>query len=604
MRAINPKTGEVLELQAGRWVPVDGDKVPGKTAEPDAFEKNFKVSSGALESIVASAGDQLTTMGRNVRDLWAGFRGDNQAQADIIDERAQADAIRARMHDEAPIAAGVGAALPGLATLPLGMGSPMLAAMAPRAAAALPAMLSRGIAEGALGSAATNIATSAALGGLGSTTGDVAGGALEGGALAGATSMAGNMVARVRAGREALKASRAQQAAGAAVSQLDDAQREIIDGARRAGLKVTPGQALGDASMRQVEASASSNPILSPYWQQLRRENAQQINTLTARAMGEGADNVGPAVRAAAENRLGDVADDIGRRLGKVETSALHKDLIALAEKEATDGLPTSDAWKVLKRFEKGMEGRTKAVAGELADEMTGEALLKVRSKVSKEMRGAFGAKDPSRGQILGEALDVIDKHIARAARARGDFGLVDDYGKFRDQWSVLRAMDNGGATADGQVLAGQTARLMRESDKTRYWGLADESGQTMQLHGTGKLGESPLGDYYDALRFASSQLGKDIVGDSGTATRLSLSQAFDGGFGPTLARAGSYAVRRLTLGPLAQRYMNASPEAAQAWNAARTASGLEGWRSGLAAGGATARAGQAGATGIMGGQE
>src|SRR6188768_4128879 len=117
MRVVNPKTGEVLELQAGRWVPVDGDKTPGgKTAEPDQFEKNFKVSSGTLESIAASAGDQLTTMGRNVRDMWAGFRGDNQAQADIVDERAEADWIRKRMHDEAPIAAGIGAALPSLAT--------------------------------------------------------------------------------------------------------------------------------------------------------------------------------------------------------------------------------------------------------------------------------------------------------------------------------------------------------------------------------------------------------------------------------------------------------------------------------------------------------
>jgi len=574
MQAVNEKTGEVFELQGGQWVPVQ--KAPAEPAarKPDQFAR---ISSGTMESMAASAGDMLTTWGRNARGLLADVRGDTATQDRIADERMEAESIRARMHEEAPIAAGVGAMLPGLATLPIGMG-----------------LGGAGMLAGGAGRLATNIGSGALTGALSSHEGDLAGGALEGGALSGASSMAANMVSRVRAGREGLKQARAQQAAGQAIGGgLDDAQREIIEGARRAGLQVTPGQALGDATMRKLEASATSNPVLSPYWDELRRANSQQVNTLAARAMGVEADNVGAAVRAQAEGQLARDFNDIGRRIGKVETSGLHKDLQALAEAEATGGLPTSDAWRILKRFEKGIEGRRGAVAGELADEIPGEALMNMRSQVAKEMRDAFAANNATKGDVMGEALELIDKHIGKAAKARGDEAAVELYGNARDRWSVLRAMDRGGATIDGQVLSGQAARLMKASDKGRMWGLADDAGQTRQMGGTGRLGENPLGDFYDALRFASSQIGKDIVGDSGTATRLATSGMFEGGLGATAGRAASYAARRAVAGPLAQRYMSMSPEAAQAWQAAAQRSALQGWAAGQQAGATAARAGQ-----------
>jgi hypothetical protein len=47
-------------------------------------------------------------------------------------------------------------------------------------------------------------------------------------------------------------------------------------------------------------------------------------------------------------------------------------------------------------------------------------------------------------------------------------------------------------------------------------------------------------------------------------------------------------------LGPLAERYMNASPEAAQAFSAAMNQSSLAGWRAGQRSGQALGRAGQA----------
>jgi hypothetical protein len=594
MQAVNPKTGEVLELRGGRWVPVD--KAPADPeatpAKRDKFAEDFRVSTGLVDAALASAGDQLTTMGRNVRDLWAGVRGDSEAQKDIAVERVNADAIRSQLHNEAPIAAGIGAALPSLATLPLGAGIGGV-----------------GMLAGAGGRLATNIATSAALGGLSSDTGDIAGGALEGGALAGATSMAGNMVARVRAGRQAAAATRAQQAAGAAVGELDDAQRSIIEGARRAGMHVTPGQALGDATMRKLEASATSNPVLSPYWDRLKAENARQINTLAARAMGENADNVGAGVLARAEHRIGQEFENIGQQIGTVDTKPLQKKLGELASEESTALLPRAELEGLLNRFERGYTARSVATGGEGANLVTGEALMRERSRISKQMRDAYTRGDSTLGELYGNVVEAMDDAVKASAaknlgsRAAG-LDVAAAYDTARDQWTVLRAMHRGAATVDGQVLPGQAARIIGQSDKTRFAGRAGDSGQTLQRGGTGRLGEDPTGDLYDALRFASSQLGKDIVGDSGTATRLATSGWFEGGLGPTVARAAGYAARRAGAGPLATRYMAMSPEAAQAWNAALQQSSLAGWSAGLGAGGAAARAGQAGATGIMGGPE
>jgi len=578
----NPQTGEVLELRGGQWVPVG--QVPVKPDEA-AAAKPERLSTGAIDAAMVGAGDTLSTWGRNARDLWAGLRGDEDAQRQIADERAEAALIRDRLHGEAPVAAAVGSMLPGLATLPMGMGI----------GAGRLGVLGADIAAGGTGRLATNAAIAGGTGAAGSQSGELGADALEGLGMMGGGMLASNMVSRVRAGRAAMMEARAgQQAAQEAGRGLDEGQQGVIDGARRAGLQVTPGQALNDPVMRQVEASASSNPVLAPFWQAMKQDNAQQINRLTARAMGVEADNVGPQVRATAEDQIGRAFRQVGNDIGVVPTQGLYGTLQAIAAEEATAGLPTREAWRVLKQFEKGMEGRAGAAAGEAGDVMHGSDLVKMRSSVSKQMRDAYAANKSERGEVLGQVLDAIDDTIGKAALKSGSPSLVHTYDTAREQWSVLRAMDRGGATIDGQVLPGQTARILRSSDKTGFWGRADEAGQTLQRTGTGTLGQDTLGDLYDGLRFASSQIGRDIVGDSGTATRMATSGLFEGGLAATAGRMASLAARKAVVGPLAARYMAASPEAAQAWQAAAQRSAMAGWTAGNQAGAAAARGGSA----------
>lgn len=567
MQVKNPKTGEVLELQSGQWVPI--------AKAPMQESKQERLSTGAIDAAMVGAGDTANTVMMNARDMWAGLRGDDAEQLKIADERAEAQMIRNRLHEEAPVAAAVGSMLPTLATLPLGIGASL----------------------GTAGRLAMGAGSSAAQGALQSQSGDFGADALEGLGWAGGGMLASNVVSRVKAGRAAMAETRAAQAADRAAGVgLDDAQRGVIEGAQRAGLHVTPGQALNDPAMRQLEASAASNPVLSPYWQQLKQENAQQINRLTAKAMGETADNVGADVRAAAEHRIGQQFEEIGRRIGQVDTAPLKKRLAELAEEESTALLPRVELESILNRFERGATSRAGAAAGEGADMVTGPALMRERSRISTEMRSAYQRSDATLGNLYGDVLDAMDDAVRQSAgRTLGSNSagrsVAKDYDQARSQWSVLRALDRGGVTPDGQVLTGKLAGNLGKSDKTGFWGRADEAGETTLRRGTGTAGEDAVGDLYDGLRFATSRLGKDIVGDSGTATRLATSGMFEGGLLPTIGRAGAHVARRALVGPLAKRYMGMSPEAAQAWDAARRQSGLTGWMAGNAGGAATGRA-------------
>jgi hypothetical protein len=529
MRAINER-GDVVEWNGQEWVSVPG---AGKGAAA-APQNRPALARGAIEAGLVGAGDVFNSIGINARELFGSLTGNEAMQGRAQADRQEAAEIRARLQAENPVASRVGAMLPGLATLPLG------------------------------GGVGAQIAMGALQGGIASESGDMAGDAALGGVLAGAGGLAGNMVARVQAGRAARAAERA---GGAMAGTLTEAEQQVIEGARRAGMIVTPGQATGSRQARQFEAGLASNPLTSEVFGRIEQNNAQQLNRLAARAMGvEGADNVGAEVRALAEKRIGDQFKQVGTGLGAVDTTKLKKELQRLADEEATAGLPTSAAWNVLQRFTKGEAGRAKAgqtVMG--VDEMAGAQLIEMRSAAASEMRAAFAANRPDKGRNLAAVVDVIDNQIHDAAKAAGRVDLVDMYGRARDQWTVLRGLDRGGSSLDGNVLPGQMSRIMGKSDKTRYWGAADDAGQSTRRGGSGVLGEDPTGDFYDALRFSASQIGRPIVGNSGTATRQAVGDILNpsGGLVGGAVNLAARGAKSLAMNPLTKAYANMSPEAA-----------------------------------------
>ena len=74
-------------------------------------------------------------------------------------------------------------------------------------------------------------------------------------------------------------------------------------------------------------------------------------------------------------------------------------------------------------RFERGTGARAAAVAGEGADQVSGQALMRERSRIAKQMRDAYARNDSSAGDLYGSVLDAMDEAAKSAAirSAKGD---------------------------------------------------------------------------------------------------------------------------------------------------------------------------------------
>ncbi len=532
--ATDPKTGQQYELIGGRWAPVTrrtdaAQPTPGKAPARSEYAPD---ELNPLMAALVGAGDTFNTVGINARDMWARVRGDEAGQLRAEDERDEAAKLRNQLHETNPVMATIGGMLPALIAAPLGGASVL----------------------GQLG-------TSAAISGATSTSGDMLRDSVMGGAF-GAAGMGGQQVVqRVWAGQAARRA-----AISKGVSELTQGELEIIEGARRSGMAVLPGQASGNKFMRQMEASAASNPLMSGVFGEVEQANKEQLNRLAARAMGIGdANSVSAEVRALAEHNIGQRFEQVGRAIGPVDTAPLQKTLRELAKDESTALLPRTELDSIVARFDRGQASRGVAVAGEGTDQVSGVSLMRERSRIARQMRDAYARNDSSAGELYGNVLDAMDDAVAKAAvrTAKGDptagADLLGQYSSAREQWNVLRAMDRGGVSIDGNVLPGQAARLINSGDKTGFMGRANDAGQSLQKRGTGILGQNPTGDLYDALRFAHSQIGRPVVGDSGTATRMSLQNMMQGG----LAGAAVMSAKKFGQSRLARGYANMSPEAA-----------------------------------------
>lgn len=546
--------GEVLELVGNQWVPVPKGAPPAPPASRESLLQPGSRFDQFGEAMAVAAGDQFATMGRNVRDVYAMLRGDTAARNSIVDERAEADKIRARLHEDAPVASVVGSMLP---TAPL---------MLLSGGAAAPGLM------GGLRVAGSQAAQSAALGALGSESGNYLQDAAIGGGLSLGTSAAAQIVSRVRAGQAAMREAAAAPggALGAASVGLNDAERETLAGARRAGLQLLPGQETGNLTFRKIEAGMAANPFMSKFFDDIEQGNRAQLNRLAARAMGVDADNVGPAVRMAAEHQIGQQFDEVGRRLGRVDIDPLIGEVEKMAQREALEGAPRMQIRTILHNLQGGQKERIAAVGADEGRFITGESMMKMRSTMSAKMRDAFGQGNSELGELYGDVLKVYDKAIEDAATqmarkggagARAADETVALYSQARDQWNVWRALDRGGATPDGHVNVAAAARNIGSGDKSGYIGRTGETGEQLLRRGTGSIGENPTGDLYDALRFYTSKIGKPAAPNTGGTVGAFNQWMNSGGTVPAIAKGGL----GMLASPLMRQYQNQSPLAAQA---------------------------------------
>lgn len=556
MQAVNA-AGDVVEFDGKQWVPVEGGKggKGGKASKaPTPSAEAPKLTTGAINAGLVGMGDFFNTVGMNARDLFAQATGNVEAQAGIVDERAEAARLREMLQAEAPIASRVGAAIPGLATMPIGMG-----------------IGGAGMLAGTAGRIGTQLALGAAQGAAGSESGEFGQDAALGGVLAGAGQMAGNIVGRVKAAREAVKSTQ-RGGAQALEGTLSEGERAILAGAEDAGMLVTPGQRIGSRQARQLEVGLAANPVTSKVFQDIEQHNITRLNNLAAKAMGlsDEVDNVGPIVRNAAAQRLSDEFETIGKTIGAVETAPILKELEKVAGNQALELVPRVEAANLMSKIRSGVKNRSGELPGAAElDAVTGESLMAQRSQLSKAMRDAFQNGRAEQGDAYADLIEIVDNAAKRAATQNaGDpaagLAMAARYDKAREGYSVLRALDRGGASPEGNVFPGQMARMMGQSHKTGFVRGLGEGGEDLTRRSLrGVPGGDPLGEFYDGLRWRTSSLGKPIAPNTGGTAGAMGQWMASGGTLPTVTRLAGSAARRLTAYPLTRAYANMSPEAA-----------------------------------------
>ena len=479
MKLQNPETGEIWDSETGAITPAVS-AVDAYMARNAQIEPEYSPTQGmsGMDKFMSGAGKAVTDTGRGIAQF---FGADNQQ---AIDESRRLDA--ALMDTGAGLAGNVA----GHVAQSFGPG------FALRGAGMVPG-LSR---LGAAGKAMTTPQTAKQAGLLGG---------LYAGSQPVATGESRAMNSLLGAGGGAV-GQKVGQFVSRGVGDVSAHMRGIADKARGLGAKVPAGSATGSVPLRQVEASFASNPLTAGPHAKMMQNNQGVINQTVLKAVGQNGDEV-------TEELLGKAAKDIGDKIKgslKDQTIELGDDLLdSLASVESKYiKLPTIRGDAMFRNVRDYLLDKLSA------GNMSGKEYQAIRSELGKVSNKAWNSVDnanPSLGQAIDEMVDALDDHAA-AQLPKANLKL---FSEGRRQWANFKALEHSknGANVSGPKLANYLNRKQKTAFR-RGGGSTDKATQ----------------DMYDIARFADNYRG--IVGDSGTATRLSIPQmAGQSGGGATL---------------------------------------------------------------------
>lgn len=264
------------------------------------------------------------------------------------------------------------------------------------------------------------------------------------------------------------------------------------------GLQMPPGVRYQSDNLRRLEAGLSSNPQYAAPFDAIRQNNASQITDLMAQKMGlpAGTKEISPEIFGAAIDRIKGGLDDVGEQIGRVKIDkAARKELNALMGQATNTVAPNPELASIIGRLQKAHDFN----AG-----TSGKELMNLRSILLKQSQGAWKSGKAQLGEGLDGVIDVLDGMAERSAGPQ----LSQQWAELRNQWRWAKMFEKGSTfnEATGKVNIGSLrSQLRRDPTYLRGRDITDAVGD----------------DLLDAARF--SVLGRDIVGDSGTATRLNM---------------------------------------------------------------------------------
>src|SRR5581483_6323389 len=283
------------------------------------------------------------------------------------------------------------------------------------------------------------------------------------------------------------------------------------------GMRMTPGQATGSKSLQQLEAKLKSQPWTSGPFNTIKANNQTVLNRVAGRAIGETTDTVDAATLAQANDRLGQVFESVRNPNSIVATNPqATRAALDQIDNDVRGLLPGNGSIRdnpLVSDFE------TMTGQGGINAQQLGQLSSKLGKAAAKQMTSPNGDRDG------GQARFAVKNHVDDMLQSTLSPDEAATYATARGQYRnlmTLTSRTNIVNPSSGNVSGVALANKLQQADRRGFLFGGNQS------------------DLYNAARFA--QAFKQIVGDSGTATRLPLGSGIDdmvlGAIGNVAARA------------------------------------------------------------------
>ncbi len=286
---------------------------------------------------------------------------------------------------------------------------------------------------------------------------------------------------------------------------LSEAEKRIVETARREGVPLTPSQETGSKTLRTLEETMAKLPLSGGPMNKTYDKQRSALNEAIMARTGTAAKDASPETLTGVAKTLGGQFDDLAARTTLKPDQKFADDVL----KVATDygrRLET-DVAPVFKSYMDDLQPVIDQIAKGGNPQIAGETYKQIRSDLARRARSTNNGE-------LKQALTALGTSLDDAVERSASPGLLKEWQDLRKQYAAYKTVDKAMATgrqADrvtGDVPLGAFSSAVRGSDRE---GFARARGQYGEL--------SKLADFLAPK-----------IPDSGTATRGVTANLLSGG--------------------------------------------------------------------------
>lgn len=286
---------------------------------------------------------------------------------------------------------------------------------------------------------------------------------------------------------------------------LTDAEKRVVEVARREGVPLTPSQETGSKTLRTLEETMAKLPLSGGPMNKTYDKQRSALNQAIMQRTGTAAKDASPETLTQVAKSLGGQFDDLAARTTLKPDQQFADDILKVAtnygRRLETDVAP------VFKSYMDDLQPVIDAVANGQSPSIAGETYKAIRSDLARRTRSTSNGELKQALSALGTALDDA---VERSASP----DLLKEWQTLRRQYAAYKTVDKAMASGrqtdrvTGDVPLGAFSSAVRAGDRE---GFARARGQYGEL--------SKLADFLAPK-----------IPDSGTATRGVTANLLSGG--------------------------------------------------------------------------